>query len=226
MQLRIGFGISGFGRAAIHTIQYLRRFRPHAEFFVLLGPTAEPLLKSVFKSLNVETVQISDVRAQIPIELEKIMVHQNPCDFWMLTFRHLIPAHVVSRLKHRIINLHPTLLPSFGGLHGFDNQKRSHSVIQGATCHFVDEGIDTGPIISVFVMPRNPGLEWHASEAAFARGVNLLHTQTAVWMADRRVMIMSSRPRVENASYTSLPFVPSLDEPELLTLASAELPTL
>lgn len=226
MQIRIGFGVSGFGRAAIHTIQYLRRFRPHAEFLVLLGPTAEPSLKSVCNSLNVETVQLGNVRAEIPAELDKIMVRQNPCDFWMLTFRHLIPAHVVNGLKHRIINLHPTLLPSFGGLHGFDNQKRSHSVIQGATCHFVDEGIDTGPIISVFVMPRNPGLEWRASEAAFARGVNLLHTQTAVWMVDRRVLSTSSRPRVENASYTSLPFVPSLDEPELLTLASAELSTL
>jgi len=223
MQLRIGFGISGFGRAAIHTIQYLRRFRPQTEFFVMLGPTAEPSLKSVFKSLNVETMQISHVRAQIAVELEDVMMNQHPCDFWMLTFRHLIPAHVVDKLKHRIINLHPTLLPSFGGLHGFDNLKRSHSVIQGATCHFVDEGIDTGPIISVFVMPRNPGLEWHVSEASFARGVKLLHTQTAVWMADRRVLSASSRPRVENASYTSLPFVPSLDEQELIALASDEL---
>lgn len=220
--MRIGFGISGFGRAAIHTIQYLRRSRTRTEFFVMLGPTAEPSLKSVFESLNIETVQISHVRAQIPAELEKVMINENPCDFWMLTFRHLIPALVVNRLKHRIINLHPTLLPSFGGLHGFDNQKRSHSVIQGATCHFVDEGIDTGPIISVFVMPRNPGLEWHQSEATFARGVNLLHTQTAVWMADRRVLNGSLRPRVESASYASLPFVPGLDEPELVALARDE----
>lgn len=188
----------------------------------MLGPTAEPSLRSVFESLNIETVQISHVRAQIPAELENVMINENPCDFWMLTFRHLIPALVVNRLKHRIINLHPTLLPSFSGLHGFDNQKRSHSIVQGATCHFVDEGIDTGPIISVFVMPRNPGLEWHESEATFARGVNLLHTQTAVWMADRRVLSESFRPRVESASYTSLPFVPDLDEPELVALARDE----
>jgi folate-dependent phosphoribosylglycinamide formyltransferase PurN len=222
MQLRIGFAVSGFGRAAIHTIQFLRRFRTHTEFFVMLGPTAEPSLESLFDSLRIETVQISHIRAQIPTELENVMVAQHPCDFWMLTFRHLIPTVVVDQLRHRIINLHPTLLPSFGGLHGFDNQKRSHSVIQGATCHFVDEGIDTGPIVSAFVMPRNPGLEWHASEAGFAKGVNLLHTQTAIWMADRRVVSESSRPRVENASYESLPFVPSLDEPELVALVGHE----
>jgi len=190
----------------------------------MLGPTTEPSLDSVFQSLGAETIRIGHIRSQIPVELENVMISQNPCDFWMLTFRHLIPAVVVHGLCHRIINLHPTLLPSFAGLRGFDSQKQSHSVIQGATCHFVDDGIDTGPIISAFVMPRNPSLEWRESEAAFARGVILLHTQTSIWMADRRVMDASSKPTVRNASYVTLPFIPSLDEPGLVTLAIRETP--
>lgn len=223
--MRIGFCVSGFGRAAIHTIKYLKRTRTDLQFFVLLSSTAEPSLKSVLTSMEVETTRISHLRARIQSDLEDVMLVKHPCDFWVLTFRHLVPEPVVNQLPGRIINLHPTLLPSFAGLHGLENQKRSTSNLQGATCHFVDEGIDLGPIISTFVMPRNPGLEWEQSEAAFARGVKLLHTQTTIWMADGRVTSEASRPQVQGASYATLPFVPSIDEPGLVFFTNSEIRT-
>ena len=216
MKMRIGFCISGFGRAAVQTIMHLKRTRPDLELFVLLGSEADPSLESIMDSIEVETNRLSRFQEKIPRELEDIMLRKNLCDFWVLTFRHLIPDRVVEDLACRIINLHPTLLPSFPGLYGLEDQKRSTSNLLGATCHFVDRGIDTGPIISVFVMPRNPALEWEKTEAEFAKGVKILHTQTTIWMADGRVTLESSKPQVQGTSYETLPFVPALDEPGLL----------
>lgn len=173
--------------------------------------------------MEVETKRISHPSARIATELNDIMLTKNPCDFWVLTFRHLIPEPAVNELTGRIINLHPTLLPSFAGLHGLENHKRSTSNLQGATCHFVDKGIDTGPIISMFVMPRNPGQEWEKSEAEFARGIKLLHAQTTIWMADGRVSYDAPKPKIEGASYTTLPFVPSIDESELVFFTESEI---
>jgi phosphoribosylglycinamide formyltransferase 1 len=53
----------------------------------------------------------------------------------------------VRRFEGRIVNVHPALLPAFPGLHA-QRQALDHGVkIAGATVHFVDEGVDTGPII-------------------------------------------------------------------------------
>ncbi len=64
----------------------------------------------------------------------------------------IIPGEVVDRYRNRIINIHPSLIPSFCGA-GFYGLKvheealRRGVKVTGATVHFVDEGTDTGPII-------------------------------------------------------------------------------
>jgi len=53
----------------------------------------------------------------------------------------------------RLMNIHPSLLPAFPGLHA-QRQALDHGVrIAGATVHFVDEGVDTGPIVLQAAVP-------------------------------------------------------------------------
>ena len=62
-------------------------------------------------------------------------------------FMRIISTEFVKKYKNRIINIHPALLPSFPGL---DAQKQAieyGSKYSGCTVHFVDSGVDTGPII-------------------------------------------------------------------------------
>lgn len=62
-------------------------------------------------------------------------------------FMRIISPEFVKRYKNRIINIHPALLPAFPGL---DAQKQAieyGSKYSGCTVHFVDSGVDTGPII-------------------------------------------------------------------------------
>ena len=64
----------------------------------------------------------------------------------------IIPPQLIKAYKNRIINIHPSLIPSFCGT-GFYGLKVHEEALKrgvkvtGATCHFVDEGTDTGPII-------------------------------------------------------------------------------
>ena len=63
-----------------------------------------------------------------------------------------IPAAMIEKYRNRIINIHPSLIPSFCGV-GFYGLKVHEAVlargvkVTGATVHFVDEGTDTGPIL-------------------------------------------------------------------------------
>jgi len=64
----------------------------------------------------------------------------------------ILTPKFIAQYENRIINIHPSLLPSFGG-HGFYGEKVHEAVLEygakvsGATVHFVDNGTDTGPII-------------------------------------------------------------------------------
>lgn len=68
-------------------------------------------------------------------------------------FMRIVGRPLIDAFPDRILNIHPALLPAFPGLHG-QRQQLSYGVrIAGCTVHFVDEGMDTGPIIVQAAVP-------------------------------------------------------------------------
>lgn len=71
-------------------------------------------------------------------------------------FMRIVRKPLIDAFPYRIMNIHPALLPSFPGLHG-QRQAVEYGVrISGCTVHFVDEGMDTGPIIIQAAVPVSP----------------------------------------------------------------------
>lgn len=71
-------------------------------------------------------------------------------------FMRILTAGFVRAFAGRILNIHPSLLPAFPGLHA-QRQALDYGVkVAGATVHFVDEGVDTGPIILQSSVPVQP----------------------------------------------------------------------
>lgn len=74
----------------------------------------------------------------------------------------VLPQELTSKYKNRIINIHPSLIPSFCGngfygLHVHEKALERGVKVTGATVHFVDEGTDTGPIIYQKAVEVKPG---------------------------------------------------------------------
>jgi phosphoribosylglycinamide formyltransferase-1 len=68
-------------------------------------------------------------------------------------FMRIVGKPLLEAFPNRVMNIHPALLPSFPGLHG-QKQANDYGVkISGCTVHFVDEGMDTGPVIIQAAVP-------------------------------------------------------------------------
>ncbi|MTD41771.1 phosphoribosylglycinamide formyltransferase [Erwinia sp. CPCC 100877] len=63
-------------------------------------------------------------------------------------YMRIIGATLLSRFANRMINIHPSLLPSFPGTHGIQDAFEAGVAETGVTIHYVDAGVDTGPIIA------------------------------------------------------------------------------
>ena len=68
-------------------------------------------------------------------------------------FMHIISPKFVKKYDLRIMNIHPSLLPSFPGLHAQKQAIEYGVKVSGCTVHFVDAGVDSGPIIAQKTVP-------------------------------------------------------------------------
>jgi phosphoribosylglycinamide formyltransferase-1 len=80
-------------------------------------------------------------------------------------YMRVLSPEFVRRYRGRILNVHPALLPTFPGLHAQRQALDQGVKVAGATVHFVDEGVDTGPIVLQSAVPVLEG-ETEASLAA------------------------------------------------------------
>lgn len=80
-------------------------------------------------------------------------------------FMRIVGPAMVARFPHRMINVHPALLPSFPGSDGPAQAVAAGARISGCTVHVVDAGVDTGPILAqaaVPVLPSDDAAQLHA----------------------------------------------------------------
>jgi phosphoribosylglycinamide formyltransferase 1 len=70
-------------------------------------------------------------------------------------FMRILAPAVVGRF--RVVNTHPALLPAFPGAHAIRDALAAGATTTGVTVHWVDEGVDTGPVIAQVAVPIEPG---------------------------------------------------------------------
>lgn len=80
-------------------------------------------------------------------------------------FMRIVGPELLAAFPRRIVNIHPSLLPKYPGLRAWEQALAAGETVAGCTVHYVDEGIDTGPIIAqaeVEVLPEDTTETLHA----------------------------------------------------------------
>jgi phosphoribosylglycinamide formyltransferase-1 len=110
-------------------------------------------------------------------------------------YMQLLSPAFVARFRNRIVNVHPALLPSFPGLDAIGQALDAGVEVTGVTVHFVDEGVDTGPVILQREVPIPPSRDRTELEAAVHAAEHELYSEAIRTIAQGRVRIDADDPR-------------------------------
>jgi phosphoribosylglycinamide formyltransferase 1 len=111
-------------------------------------------------------------------------------------YMQLLSPEFVERFRNRVINVHPALLPAFPGIDALQQAIDHGSKITGVTVHFVDEGVDSGPIILQRPVPIAPSRDWDETEKAIHATEHALLPETIRMLAAGRIRIDEQNPRL------------------------------
>ena len=117
-------------------------------------------------------------------------------------YMQLLSTQFVKRFRNRIINVHPALLPAFPGLEAVQQALDHGSKITGVTVHFVDEGVDSGPIIFQRPVEIPPSRDWEETEELIHATEHTLLPEAIRLIAAGRVRVDGENPRLVHIDST------------------------
>ena len=102
-------------------------------------------------------------------------------------FMKLLQPTFVQKYSNRILNIHPALLPAFPGAHPVVDTLAYGAKVSGVTVHFVDEGMDTGPIIAQKSVPVFDDDDEDSLHARLQVEEHKLYPTVIKWYAENRI---------------------------------------
>ena len=105
----------------------------------------------------------------------------NPDLVCMAGFMRILPEHIIE--SHTAMNIHPSLLPKYPGLHAVRQALEDGAAHTGCTVHFADAGVDTGRIISQAVVRVEPGDTEESLAARILVYEHKLYVEAVKWYA-------------------------------------------
>ncbi len=157
MRKKIGVIVSGRGSNLQSIIDHIAEGKLNVEVVVVVSDHKDAFALERASKAGIPTAVVERKGCKDKEEFEDKIdaaLREKGAELVVLAgFMRILTGHFISRWEHKIINIHPALLPSFKGLDA-QGQAVDYGVkVAGCTVHFVDEGTDTGPIILQKVVP-------------------------------------------------------------------------
>jgi phosphoribosylglycinamide formyltransferase 1 len=111
---------------------------------------------------------------------ERVAVHQ-PDLVVSAGFMKILGPAFLARFGGRTVNTHPALLPAFPGAHAVRDALAYGVKVTGCTVHFVDEGVDTGPVIAQETVP----VRWHDDEQSLHERIKQIERRLLIEVVGR-----------------------------------------
>lgn len=159
--LRLAVMISGGGSGLRALLKYQQEAdRTHVTSLVIAdSETAGGLKHAMDAGIDFVSVPLpkefkGDERRRVHEEQIMRIIESKDIELVVLSgYMRILTPFFVSHWKGRLVNIHPSLLPDFPGAHAQRDALEAGARVSGCTVHFVDEGVDSGPIIEQREVP-------------------------------------------------------------------------
>ena len=156
MRARLGILLSGRGSNLAAIADSISAGRLDAEIAVVVSnrPDAPGIAMAQARGLNARVLPSTGLDREVYDRQLAAELRRYEVDLVCLAgYMRILSGYFIREFPQRILNIHPSLLPAFPGLDA-QHQALEHGVkFSGCTVHFVDEGIDSGPILCQAVVP-------------------------------------------------------------------------
>ena len=204
---RVAILISGRGSNMQALIEAARAPDYPAEIALVVSSKPDAAGLGIAKRSGVATAVVDQARFRrenrdreaYDAELHGVLTKANVEFVCLAGFMRILSPAFIRRFAGRILNVHPSLLPAFPGLHP-QRQALAHGVrVAGATVHFVDEGVDTGPIVLQASVPVLAGDTEESLAARILVEEHRLYPAAIRLFAEGRLRIAGRHVVVEEA---------------------------
>jgi phosphoribosylglycinamide formyltransferase-1 len=158
---RLGVLISGRGSNLKAIIDAVREGRLDAEIAVVISNRAEAPGLERARSAGIETLVLKHTDFASREDYDRALVRELRARrvglVCLAGFMRLLSPVFLEAFPNRVLNIHPSLLPQFRGLHAQRQALEAGATESGATVHYVDADLDAGPIILQRTVPVRPG---------------------------------------------------------------------
>ena len=151
IMINIGVLVSGSGTNLQAIIEAIEEGKIAGEIKVVMSdnPDAYALKRAQQYHIDTRYVDFKEFKNREDYDKEIIKtLEEKKIELVVLAgYMRILSPYFIRTYKNKIINIHPALLPSFPGLHAQRQTLEYGAKVSGCTVHFVDEGVDSGPII-------------------------------------------------------------------------------
>ena len=168
-----------------------------AEIGIVLTDKPEARALQVAKDAGIKSVCVNRKECASQQEFEEKLVAElkaaNVTLVVLAGFMRILSPYFVDAYRHQILNIHPSLLPSFGGAHAHRDVLAYGTKVSGCTIHFVDEGMDHGPIILQDTVPVLDGDTEETLAARVLEKEHVLYPRAIELFVDGRLELLDER---------------------------------
>jgi len=203
-KLRLGILASGSGSNLQSLIDQCQAQRIDAEIVLVLSnnPDSRALQRAEQAGLNQTCINHRDFSDRQSFDQAVVAaLHAADVELVVLAgFMRIISEVFLAAFPQRIINIHPSLLPAFPGLHVQQKALDYGARFSGCTVHFVDGGVDTGPIIAQAVVPILAGDTEASLSARILQQEHKIYPHVIQLIAAGQVMVTGRQVQISNSS--------------------------